>query len=85
MNHNQYPEQWGGARVGRSVVSVNVTFFSAEQGARTEPRREDEDSSGTAAAQAAGESSAATKEKPVDGSVNTGIRRRCVYVNSGDY
>jgi hypothetical protein len=45
---------------------------AAEQWARTRPRGGDESGSGAAAARTAGEHSAATKEKPVDGSVNTG-------------
>ena len=62
----------GGETAGRERWKQGRQANADEQGARTRPRGEDEGSSGAAAARTAGERSAATKEKPVDGSVNTG-------------
>ena len=62
----------GGEMAGRERWQQGRQANAAEQWARTRPRGGDESGSGAAAARTAGEHSAATKEKPVDGSVNTG-------------
>ena len=62
----------GGETAGRERRQQGRQANAAEQWARTRPRGGDEGGSGAAAARTAGESRAATKEKPVGGSVNTG-------------
>ena len=61
-----------GEMAGQAKRRQGRRVSEGESGARTEPRREIAGSSSAAAALNAGESSAATKEKTVGGSVNTG-------------